>query len=468
MVDNLIDCLLYEKSFEKAVRLVMKVVQSIMDGSIDISLLVISKSLSKESKDYTSTAPHVTLSKKLEIRDVHTAPRMGDRVPYVITASGDKNIKTHEKAEDPLYAIEHNLQIDRQYYLMNQLRNPVERILEPLLPGITARLFSPTHCTIYLPPSVASKAKKLTTARTGTGASESRFALLSSGPKGIPAPTIASESVTAMEGVISTSVPITSLPPVPPPPPPPKPAPKKKAAAKRDDPLAKLVSGQTSLFTNHFGKPELLKPLDEVPQLKSWAKAPPKKPKAHIAGQTAVSDTKEFVKAPERDLTKPEEGYIAVDIRYKVVAGSPVVSKDSIARFGYMLPKCLSCEAVITPAMLTAADLAQDRVAPVCALCRTSWASEGKDVQAEMARLKANYLKTVEEADAQCKTLWDICVKCQNVKAIEDVPICGAKDCKNFYPRTTAKVRRGRLDNMLDRLQNYKLKDDSHVKSTED
>ena len=180
MVDNLKDCLLKDQSFEKAVRLVMGVVQSVLDGSVDISSLIISKSLSKEAKDYTSTAPHVTLTRKLQKRDLHTAPRMGDRVPFVIVARGDKSVKKHEKAEDPLYVIQHDLQIDREYYLMNQLRNPVERILEPLIPGITERLFSTAPCTVYLPPSVALRAKRLTTARVSTGSSESRLAMLAS------------------------------------------------------------------------------------------------------------------------------------------------------------------------------------------------------------------------------------------------------------------------------------------------
>ena len=430
MVDNLIDCLFYEKSFEKAVRLVMRVVQSIMDGSIDVSLLIISKSLSKEAKDYTATAPHVTLTRKLQKRDLHTAPRMGDRVPYVVVARGDSSIKAHEKAEDPLWTIQHDLQIDRQYYLMNQLMKPVERILEPLLPGITSRLFSAAPCTIYIPSSVAAKARKLTKARTGTGASESQFALVVGSSSSSPAAAT------------------------------PKPAAKKKPVA-RGDLTARLVPGQTSLLMNEMsGKPTILKPLGDAPQLKSWAKAPPKKPKAHVSGQTEVFKTAAYVKPPERDITRPEEGYAAVDIRYKVAAGTPVVSKDSIAKFGRIMPKCLACRASITPDMLSESDLTQDAVAPVCSLCRTQWRESGKSVSAEFARLKESYLREAAEADARCKALWSICMTCQNVKSVEDVPICGAKDCKNFYPRTAAKVRRGRLDNTLGRLQSYELREE--------
>lgn len=38
-----------------------------------------------------------------------------------------------QKAEDPIYVLEHNLPIDAQYYLENQLSKPLMRIFEPIL-----------------------------------------------------------------------------------------------------------------------------------------------------------------------------------------------------------------------------------------------------------------------------------------------------------------------------------------------
>lgn len=404
----------------------MGVVQSVLDGSVDISSLIISKSLSKEAKDYTSTAPHVTLTRKLQKRDLHTAPRMGDRVPFVIVARGDKSVKKHEKAEDPLYVIQHDLQIDREYYLMNQLRNPVERILEPLIPGITERLFSTAPCTVYLPPSVALRAKRLTTARVSTGSTESRLAMLAS----------AGASAAAQSPA--------------PPPPPPQP-PKKKAAAKK---AGKLLPGQCGLFTGENGKPEVLVPLEEGgPTRKSWAKAPPKKPKAHIAGQTTVLDQKTYVKAPERDITKPKEGYIAVNIRYRIAAATPVVSKESIARFGMIMPKCLACRVMITPDSLTEQELTRDVVVPVCKPCREAWRAAGRSEVAEISRLRGEYQALADEAAAKFKHHWDICAKCPAIKSVEEIELCMAKDCPNFYPRTAAKSKVSKFDNTMRRLK---------------
>jgi DNA polymerase delta subunit 1 len=41
--------------------------------------------------------------------------------------------KTYEKAEDPIYALEHNLPIDTAHYLEHHLAQPLMRIFEPVL-----------------------------------------------------------------------------------------------------------------------------------------------------------------------------------------------------------------------------------------------------------------------------------------------------------------------------------------------
>lgn len=38
-----------------------------------------------------------------------------------------------EKSEDPVYVLENNLPIDTDYYLSNQLSNPLTRIFEPII-----------------------------------------------------------------------------------------------------------------------------------------------------------------------------------------------------------------------------------------------------------------------------------------------------------------------------------------------
>lgn len=44
-----------------------------------------------------------------------------------------KGAKTYEKAEDPIYALEHNLPIDCQHYLEHHLSLPLTRIFDPIM-----------------------------------------------------------------------------------------------------------------------------------------------------------------------------------------------------------------------------------------------------------------------------------------------------------------------------------------------
>ncbi len=62
-------------------------ISQLLQDKIDISLLVITKSLGKgaESEDYVAKQAHVELAMRMKKRDPGTAPSVGDRVPYVIT-----------------------------------------------------------------------------------------------------------------------------------------------------------------------------------------------------------------------------------------------------------------------------------------------------------------------------------------------------------------------------------------------
>jgi len=94
--------------------------------------LVITKELTKTEKEYAAKQAHVVLADKMKKRDPGTAPKLGDRVPYVIIAAS-KGTPAYAKAEDPIYVLEYNIPIDSQYYLENQLSKPLTRIFEPIL-----------------------------------------------------------------------------------------------------------------------------------------------------------------------------------------------------------------------------------------------------------------------------------------------------------------------------------------------
>jgi DNA polymerase delta subunit 1 len=101
---------------------------------LDISLLVVTKSLAKSADDdgYKAKQAHVELAMRMRKRDAGSAPQMGDRVPYVIIQAG-KGVPAYEKSEDPVYVLDNGLPVDVEYYLQNQLKGPLVRIFEPII-----------------------------------------------------------------------------------------------------------------------------------------------------------------------------------------------------------------------------------------------------------------------------------------------------------------------------------------------
>lgn len=138
-----LDLLLLKRDVNSACDLVKKTVSDLYSNKIDLSLLVITKQLSKTN--YTNKQPHVVLAEKLMKRDPGTAPGLGDRVPFVIIKDpilssaasagrikSSRDIKVCDKAEDPLYVLENDLQIDVDYYIEQQLSNPIHRLFSAI------------------------------------------------------------------------------------------------------------------------------------------------------------------------------------------------------------------------------------------------------------------------------------------------------------------------------------------------
>ncbi|CAH1125416.1 unnamed protein product [Ceutorhynchus assimilis] len=130
VINTCLQKLLIDKDPDGAVSYSKLVISDLLQNNIDISQLVITKELTKE--DYTAKQAHVELAKKMKKRDPGNAPKLGDRIPYVIT-SATKTAKAFEKAEDPIYVLENNIPIDAKYYLENQLSKPLIRIFQPIL-----------------------------------------------------------------------------------------------------------------------------------------------------------------------------------------------------------------------------------------------------------------------------------------------------------------------------------------------
>jgi DNA polymerase delta subunit 1 len=133
VVNTSLHKILIERDVDGAVAYAKGVISDLLCNKLDLSLLVISKALSKKAEDYKqSNQAHLILAEKMRKRDAGTAPSTGDRVPYVIVKS-HKDAKAYEKAEDPLWALEKNIPLDTNYYLENQLSHPIHSIFDPIV-----------------------------------------------------------------------------------------------------------------------------------------------------------------------------------------------------------------------------------------------------------------------------------------------------------------------------------------------
>lgn len=126
VMNKVLKTILIDRSVNDALRFVKETIDDILHNRVDISKLIISKTL---APNYTNPQPHQVLADRMKKRD-GVGPNVGDRVDYVITGGNDK---LYNRAEDPLYVLEHGVQIDSKYYLTNQLQNPIISIIAPII-----------------------------------------------------------------------------------------------------------------------------------------------------------------------------------------------------------------------------------------------------------------------------------------------------------------------------------------------
>lgn len=126
VMNKVLKQILIDRNVDGALTFVRATIDDILHNKADISKLIISKTL---APNYTNPQPHAVLTERMKKRD-GTGPNVGDRVDYVIMGGNDK---LYNRAEDPLYVLEHNIQIDSRYYLTNQLQNPIISIIAPII-----------------------------------------------------------------------------------------------------------------------------------------------------------------------------------------------------------------------------------------------------------------------------------------------------------------------------------------------
>ncbi len=120
---KVLEALLVEGNIEKAKKIIQDVIKNLREGKIKKEDLIIYTQLTKDPREYKTTAPHVEIAKKL-MREGKKI-KVGDIIGYIIV-KGSKSISERAKLPEEVDIDD----VDVNYYIDNQILPPVLRIME--------------------------------------------------------------------------------------------------------------------------------------------------------------------------------------------------------------------------------------------------------------------------------------------------------------------------------------------------
>ena len=128
--EEVLEKILQDQSPEKAVEAVRAIIRKLENGEVPIAELTIRKTLTKPIEKYAVRVPHVEVARKL-LKEGWTLT-VGDKVAYVIVKGSGK---LFQKAQ-PYNQVKQG-EVDKEYYLENQIKPAAMRILERF--GVNAK-----------------------------------------------------------------------------------------------------------------------------------------------------------------------------------------------------------------------------------------------------------------------------------------------------------------------------------------
>ena len=143
---NVVEIIMNQKSVDKAMDWLQITLKKIINGEIDESMFIISKSLSGYYKNPDGIA-HKVLADRMAERNPGNKPKPNDRIPYMYIEVDEspipngtykngkpkfkkRKILQGDRIEHPDYIKEKKLNIDYKFYISNQIMNPVKQVLD--------------------------------------------------------------------------------------------------------------------------------------------------------------------------------------------------------------------------------------------------------------------------------------------------------------------------------------------------
>jgi DNA polymerase elongation subunit (family B) len=129
---GVIDILMKERNLQMAINYVNSCMQQLINGTVAMEKLIITKSLRSFYKNPQGIA-HKVLADRIGEREPGNKPSAGDRISYVYFVNNKKptsvkKILQGDKIETPTFIRENNLQIDYTHYITNQIMKPLSQL----------------------------------------------------------------------------------------------------------------------------------------------------------------------------------------------------------------------------------------------------------------------------------------------------------------------------------------------------
>jgi DNA polymerase elongation subunit (family B) len=122
-----LDVLLQEKDVRKAQSFVNEMLLRVLQNEVPLDKFIVSKSLRDDYKNPDQIA-HRVLADRMASRDPGTAPKVGDRIQYIYVAEKKSAAKQGDRIEHVDYVRKNGLTPDTQFYITNQIQNPVAQL----------------------------------------------------------------------------------------------------------------------------------------------------------------------------------------------------------------------------------------------------------------------------------------------------------------------------------------------------
>ena len=159
---HVIEKIMIDRDFELMIEWLKMTLSDIRNGKFNLQDFIITKSLRGYYKNPKQIA-HKVLADRMAERDPGNKPKSNDRIPYAYIKLSDdkiydydnpyksgirkgqprmKNVMQGDRIEHEEYIRKHNLKLDYEFYITNQIMNPVKQVLDLHLdPSETEKIF---------------------------------------------------------------------------------------------------------------------------------------------------------------------------------------------------------------------------------------------------------------------------------------------------------------------------------------